>query len=90
MLPVLNSLTAAMAAHLKIKNIPGMTKAEMRKIAKVRAKRNGIIIVHRINIKTLLKMGRVSQIRVISRRLSENFRDTSEKMDCKLEYTSCH
>ena len=36
----------------------GMTKSKVRRIEKARAKRNGIIIIQRIDIKTLLKMGR--------------------------------
>ena len=67
-----------------------MAKTNMRRIGKVRVKRNGIIIVQRINIKTLLKMGRDGQMMVICRRFSEISRDTFGKTNCNQEYTFCH
>jgi len=76
-----------MESHLNDKNKPGMTKTNVRRIENVRAKRNGIIIVQRINTKTLLGMGRDWQMMVICRRLSEITRDTSEKASCNREYT---
>ena len=61
--------------------MPGMTKAKVRTIEKMRARRNGIIIVKGINIKTLLKMGRGCQMKVIFRCQleSEIFRNISLK-----------
>ena len=38
--------------------IAGMAKTKVRRVEKVRDKMNGIIIVPRINIKTLLRIGR--------------------------------
>ena len=69
-----------------------MTKTKVRRIEKVRAKTNGIIIVQQINIKTLLRMGRDCQMMVICRCLSDISRDTSEnlRMDCNQEYTLGH
>ena len=69
-----------------------MTKTKARRIKQVRAKTNGIIIVQRINIKTLLRMGRDCQMMAICRRLSEISRDTSENlsMDRNQEYTLGH
>ena len=61
----LKSLVISMDLHLKIRNKVGMTKSKARRIEKVRAKRNGIIIVQQINIKTLLRMGRDCQMMVI-------------------------
>ena len=90
MSPILKSLVSPMEIHLKIRNKPGMTKTKVIKIAKVRMKRNGIIIVPRINIKTLLRKGGDCQMMIICRRLSENFRDTSDKRDCNREYTLHH
>ena len=60
-----------MEAHLLNRNKPGITKTKVGRIEKVRAKRNGIIIVQRINIKTLLRMGRDCQMMVICQRLFE-------------------
>ena len=82
------SSAKAMEDHLTTRNKPGMTKTKVRRIEKVRAKRNGIITVQRINIDTLLGIGRDCQMVVICRRLSENFRGTSDKMDFNLKYTS--
>ena len=67
---------------LKSRNKPGMAKTNVRRIGKVRAKRNGIIIAQQINIKTLLKMGRGCQMMVICRRFSEISGDTFEKTNC--------
>ena len=67
-----------------------MTKTKVRRIEKVRAKMNGIIIVQRINIKTLLRIGRDCQMMVICRRLSETSRETFVKTSSKKEYTLCH
>ena len=68
-----------------------MTKTKVRRIEKVRAKRNGIIIVQGISIKTLLRMGRDCQMMIICRRQYEISRDTSEKTDGNQEYsTLCH
>ena len=47
--------------------IPGMEKTEVRRIGKVRAKMNGIIIVPRIDIKSRLGIGRDCKM-VICRR----------------------
>ena len=88
--PVSTLAVASMDTHLKNRNKAGMTKSKVRKIEKVIAKRNGIIIVQRINIKTLLRMERDCQMTVICRRLSENSRDNSEKTDCNFKYTLCH
>ena len=79
-----------MEIHLPHRIKAGMIKTKARRIAKVRAKMNGIIIDQRINIKTLLRIGRDCQIMVICRRLSENFCNTLDKMDCNHEYTLCH
>ena len=65
------SSVVSMEYHLMKRNKPGMTKTKVRRIEKVRAKMNGIIIVQRINIKTLLRMGRDCQMMVICRRLSK-------------------
>ena len=79
-----------MEPNLKSRNRPGIAKTNMRRIGKVRAKRNGIIIVQQINIKTLRKMGRDSQMMIICRRFSEISRDTFEKTNCNQEYTLHH
>ena len=42
-----------------------MTETKVRRMKKVRVKRNGIIIVQRINIEALLRMGRDCQMMVI-------------------------
>ena len=44
MSPVLKSSVASIEIHLMNRNKPGMSKTEVRKLKKVRAKRNGIII----------------------------------------------
>ena len=75
--------------HLKNRNKPVIAKTNMRRMIKVRAKRNGIIIIQQINIQTLLKMGMDCEMIVICRRLSEISRDTLEKEDCSQEYTLC-
>ena len=67
-----------------------MANAKVRRIEKVTAKRNGIIIVKGINIKTLFRMGRDCQMMVICRRLCEISRDTSEKIDFNQKYTLRH
>ena len=51
--------------HLANRNKLGMTKTKMRRIGKVRATMNGIVIVETINIKTLVKMGRDRQTKVV-------------------------
>jgi hypothetical protein len=62
-----------------------MTKTKVRRMEKVSGRRNGVIIVNGINIKTLLKMGRGCQMMVIFRREYENFRDmTSVNQECIL------
>ena len=90
MSPVLKSSVASIEIHLMSMNKPGMSKIEVRKLRKERAKRNGIIIVQRINIETLLRMGRDCQMTVICRRLSNKFRDTSDKTNCNQKYTLYH
>ena len=67
-----------------------MTKAKVRRIEKIKAKRNRIIIIEGINIKTLLGMGRDCQMSVICRRLLEISRDMPEKMERNQEYAICH
>ena len=52
------SSVANTANHLMHKTIPEMVKTRVRRIEKVRAKMNGIIIVPRNNIKTWLRKGR--------------------------------
>ena len=71
-------------------NKPVVVKTKVIRIKKVRDKMSGIIIVQWINIKTLFRMGRDCQMMVICRRLSEITRDTSVKIPCSLEYTTCH
>ena len=48
----------SMTSHLMQMNIPGMAKTKARRIERERAKMTGIIIVPRININTLLRIGR--------------------------------
>ena len=67
-----------------------MTKTKVRRIEKVRAKINGIVIVQPIDIKTLLRMGRDCEMMVICRRLSETSRETFGKKSFKKEYTLCY
>ena len=93
MSPVLKSWVASMETHLTNRNKPGMTKTEVRRIVRTRAKRNGIIIDQLINIKNLIRMGMDCQIlmMVICRRHRyschfEITRDTFEKMGRKREY----
>ena len=62
--PVLKFSVISMETHLYNRNKPGMTKTKVRRIGKVRAKRNGIIIIEGISIKTLLRMGRDCQMMV--------------------------
>ena len=79
-----------MEIHLKIRSEAGMTKSKMRKMKKKRTKRIGIIIVQRINIKTLPRVGRVGrdcQKMVICRRLVEISPVTSDKTVWNREYT---
>ena len=59
-----SAVVLIMDIHLQIRNV-GMTKIKARRIEKARAKRNGIIIIQRINIKTLFRMGRDCQMMVI-------------------------
>ena len=79
-----------MEIHLQIKNTAGPRINEVRRIGKVRAKINGIIIVQRMNIKTLPRMGRDFQMRGNCRRLSEISRDTSDKTVLIRDNTLCH
>ena len=80
-----------MEHHLRNKNKAAMTKSKTRTIGKARTKRNGIIIVQRINFKTLLRIGRDCQVMVICRHLSEIARYVSEKMNGNKDstYTLC-
>ena len=59
------SCVVNMDNHLANRNKLGMTKTKMRRIGKVRATINGIVIVETINIKTLLKMGQDRQTKVV-------------------------
>ena len=77
--PVSGSFAPVKDNHLLNMNKPVMAKTNMRSIEKVRVKRNGIIIVQRINIKTLPKIGRDCQMMVICRCFSKISRDTLEK-----------
>ena len=90
MSPVLILTFERMEIHLMDRNKPGMTNTKVRRIEKVRAKRNGIIIVQQIDIKTFHRMEKDCQMIVICRQLSEIFRDTSEKMSCNKKNTLCH
>ena len=66
--PILKSSVTSMETHLPNRKKQGMTKAKVRRIKKVRAKRNGIIIVQQISLETLLKkvkMGRDCQSMVL-------------------------
>ena len=68
-----------------------MTNTKVRRIEKVRAKRNGIIIVEQINIKIFVRMERDCQMMVIRRCLSDITRDNFEKLvPSNQEYTLCH
>ena len=51
-----------MENHRNDRNIPGMAKTKVIRIEKVRVKMNGIIIVPRIDINTLLRIGRDCKI----------------------------
>ena len=59
------SLVEIMVPHLTNRNKPGMTKTKVRRIEKMRAKMNGIIIIQRITITALLRMGRDCQMMMI-------------------------
>ena len=48
----------SMENHLMHRYIPGMAKTKVRRRENVRVKMNGIIIVPKINIKTLFRIGR--------------------------------
>ena len=65
MLMFSESTLPSISAHLNNRNKAGMTKTKVRRMEKVSARRNGIIIVKGIDIKTLLKMGRGCQMMVI-------------------------
>ena len=88
MSPVLKSSVATIESHLANRNKPGMTKTKVRRIEKMREKRNGIIIVQSINIKNFSRRVRDCQV-VICGCLSVT-RDNFEKMGRKREYTLCH
>ena len=70
---LVKSSNPSMEAHLAHSNMPGMAKTNKRRIEKMRAKKNTIVIVKQIGLKTLLKMGKDCQLKVISR---DNFEKT--------------
>ena len=84
------SLVEIMVPHLTNRNKPGMTKIKVRKIEKLRAKINGIVIIQRITVKTLLRMGRDCQMMTVCRSLPEISRETSVKTSRNQEYTLFH
>ena len=78
------SSVVKMEIHLTYRNTQGITKTKVEKMAKVIAIINGIIIVQRINIRTLHRKGRDCQVMDICRHLSEIARGTFVKTLCNL------